>query len=150
MFLSGLFQLCHVTDYILYLPFVCRMSAGCRWRPGASASLRFMLPSSSWCRRRRTPARTCWSWSCRSWAITVTGVGRWAFVFVSRQMSHSSCFWFIIHDKQERGFGMYLAFVFALVRHSACLPGALWNIAVWIVQLIEHFCFFRWAKKVQM
>lgn len=63
---------------MIFLAVVSRLSAGCRWRPSTSACLRSTLPSLSCCRRTRTPAHTPWSWSCRSWEITVTGVSRCA------------------------------------------------------------------------
>lgn len=65
------------TWYCFFLWFY-RVSAGCRWRPSASACLRSTLPSLSCCRRRQTPTHTPWSWSCRSWEITVTRVSRCA------------------------------------------------------------------------
>lgn len=63
---------------MIFVAVVSRLSAGCRWRPSTSACLRSTLPSLSCCRRTRTPAHTPWSWSCRSWEITVTGVSRCA------------------------------------------------------------------------
>lgn len=148
MFPCVLFRTCYV---MIFLAVVSRLSAGCRWRPSTSACLRSMLPSLSCCRRRLTPAHTPWSWSCRSWEITVTGVSGCAVSCLCVHLWQSRGpiqrgFWFIIHDssKQKRNLVCWCiqhCYCTSLVIVCVC-QGPPWNITIWIFQLIQNFCFF--------
>lgn len=155
MFPCVLFRTCYV---MIFLAVVSRLSAGCRWRPSTSACLRSMLPSLSCCRRRLTPAHTPWSWSCRSWEITVTGVSGCAVSCLCVHLWQSRGpiqrgFWFIIHDssKQKRNLVCWCiqhCYCTSLVIVCVC-QGPPWNITIWIFQLIQNFCFFFYYQMSQ-
>lgn len=93
-----------------------RLSAGCRWRPSASACPRSTLPSLSSCRRGQRRAHTH-----KSWEITLTWVRRHAVdCLVVRLRPHSKrcfmyhprsalyCLCFTPPKKQEPGLIIYL------------------------------------------
>lgn len=132
-------------NVMIFLP-VLRVSAGCRWRPSASACLRCTPPSSSCCRRRRTPTHTLWSWNCGTWAITLTTVSR-CVVGVHLCLRQSRVMplihhWWWIRTEQNSGWWMYLALFLSFVGYSVVVRGCEKNYSI-----NSSFLFFQMSQK---